>query len=269
MYQLLTDKQKKYIYLAVLFSFVFLALFLFGKTLTVFKEYKYVGRGSYPSNVISVNGTADVYAVADVASFTYSVVETGKTAKEAQDKAAKKSADILAAIRALGVPEKDIKTTSYNLYPKYEWTNYSCVAGSYCPPGKNQLVGYELSESVEVKVRTETKIDAGEVLAKVGSLGAGNVSGLSLTVDDIEAFKTEARAQAILDAKEKAKVLAEALGVELKEITSFYDNTPSPYYGMGGDMMEAKAVSMSATPEIVRGENKVTAQVTITYEIDN
>lgn len=268
MYQLLTDKQKKYIYLAVLFSFVFLALFLLGKTLSVFKEYSYIGRGVYPSNVISVNGTADVYAVADVASFTYSVVETGKTAKEAQDKAAKKSADILAAIRALGVPEKDIKTTGYNLYPKYEWVEVMCVTVP-CRGGSNKLVGYELSESVEVKVRTETKIDAGEVLAKVGSLGASNVSGLSLTVDDIESFKTQARAQAILDAKEKAKVLAEALGVELKEITSFYDNTPSPYYGMGGDMMEAKAMPMSATPEIVRGENKVTAQVTITYEIDN
>jgi uncharacterized protein YggE len=42
--------------------------------------------------------------------------------------------------------------------------------------------------------------------------------------------------------------------------------TPYYGYGMGGDMM-AKEMSEQATPSIPSGENTVTSNVTITYQV--
>jgi len=88
-------------------------------------------------------------------------------------------------------------------------------------------------------------------------------------VEDESAIQTEARDEAIADAKEKAKALAKELGVSLVRIVSFTEsNGGYPYplydkaYGMGG------AVAQSApAPEISTGENKYTSNVTIVYEI--
>jgi len=118
-----------------------------------------------------------------------------------------------------------------------------------------------------VKVRSTE--DAGKALALVGENGATNISNITFTVDDPDKILDEARAEAIQDAKEKAGSLAKALGVRLVRVVSFYDNTgggPMPYYGeaMGGDMMK---VSSAPAPTIPTGENKVTVNVMVVYEI--
>jgi uncharacterized protein YggE len=264
----LNDVQKKRLYNAVLVVVVLLGVFLAVKSLNALKEASYIGKGVYPSNVISVTGTGEVLTVPDIASFSFSVVEQGKTVKEAQDKATKKINSIIDAVKGMDVAEKDIKTIGYNSYPKYEYTNSYCTNG-YCPPSRENLVGYEVSQSIEVKVRkTDT---AGDVLTAVGGLGAGNISGLNFVVDDLEKAKAEARDLAVADAKEKAKVLAKSLGIKLDSIVNFYESGDYPpiIYGMGGEM-KAQSVSMDAAnfaPQVPTGENKIISNVTITYEV--
>ncbi|HRH26790.1 MAG TPA: SIMPL domain-containing protein [Parcubacteria group bacterium] len=261
---------KKRLFNAVLAMFVLLAVFLGIKALSSLKELSYIGKGVYPSNVISVNGTGEVLAVPDVASFSFSVVEEGKTVKDAQDKATKKINSILEAVEALGVDKKDIKTTSYNSYPKYEYTQGACSM-NYCPPGKQVLTGYEVNQSVTVKVRDTEK--AGEALTKVGELGAGNISGLDFVVDDLEKVKAEAREKAVADAKAKAKILSKTLGVRLDTIVNFYENGDGAYPIMYRSEMSADAKVMnmagsaSVAPSLPTGENKIVSNVTITYEV--
>ncbi len=269
MYQSLSDVQKKRLFSSVLTVIILLAVFLGVKSLNALKETSYIGKGVYPSNIVSVNGTGEVYTVPDVASFSFSVIEEGKTVKEAQDKASTKINSIIDAVKALDVDDKDIKTTGYNSYPKYEYTGGYCTNG-YCPPSKQTLTGYEVTQSITVKVRkTDT---AGDVLTKVGGLGAQNISGLDFVVDDMDKARDEARAKAIANAKAKAKVLANTLGVKLDTIVSFYesgDYQPPIMYGMGGMELKAQAMDASANvaPQLPTGENKVVSNVTITYEI--
>jgi uncharacterized protein YggE len=266
MNQIFNETQKKYFINLVLVVTLFLALFLGMKAVNAMKEFGYIGKGVYPTNVITVNGTAEVTAIPDVASFSFSVVETAKTVKEAQDKATKKMNSALDAIKAMGVEEKDIKTESYNSYPKYDYVYADACATGYCP-GKNVLTGYEVSQTISVKVR---KVDtAGDILTKVGGLNVSNISGLSFVVDDMDKIKAEARDKAIADAKDKIKALSKSLGVKFVRITGYYDSSDQPmYYGAGG--MEAKsAVSpmMDVAPQLPKGENKYTANVSITYEV--
>lgn len=272
MYQNLSDVQKKRLFNSVYAVLILLAVFLGVKALNALREGSYIGRGEYPANVISVNGTGEVLAVPDVASFSFSVLEEGKTMKEAQDKATAKINSMISAVKALGVEEKDIKTSGYNSYPKYDYKQTQVCSMGYCPPGKQVLAGYEVNQTVTVKVRkTDT---AGDVLTKVGDLGASNISGLDFIVDDIETIKAEAREKAVSDAKAKAKVLAKTLGVRLDTVVNFYENGDGGYPIMYREaamdskvMMEGAAVAPQASPVLPTGENKVVSNVTITYEI--
>src|SRR3989344_1749312 len=259
--------QKKRFFNGLLAVVVLLAVFLGVKAISGIKEYSYIGDGVYPSNTITVSGTGEVFAIPDTGEFSFSVVESGTTVKDAQGKATKKMNAILDAVKAMGIEDKDVKTTGYNSYPKYEYRTTGVCSQGYCPPGKSVLVGYEVSQTVIVKVRNTDQ--AGEALTKVGSLGATNISGLDFVTDDIDKVRAEARDEAIADAKAKAETLAKALAVKLVKIVRFYENGSNPapiYYGMGS---AEKSISVDAqiVPRLPVGENEIVSSVSITYEI--
>lgn len=252
---------------AGMFALTMLGLFLLVLTISSLKQYHYIGSGVAASNTITVSGDGEVFAVPDTATFSVTVQEEAKEAKAAQDMATKKGNDIKAYLKSQGIDEKDIQTTDYSLYPQYDYTNGVCTQG-YCQPGKQTLRGFQVSETLTVKVRDTQK--AGELLAGVGSKGASSVSGLNFTIDDQDALDAEARDKAIAKAKEKADALADALGVNIVRVVGFSENggdgrmylAKTMEYGMGG--ADASAVP---APQIAVGQNKISSNVTITYEI--
>lgn len=243
---------------------VLLAVFLAVLSIKEIKSVYYVGKNTNISNIISVNGKGEAYAIPDIAVFSFGVTETAKTVAEAQSKSADKTNRILSSIKSQGVADKDIKTISYSINPHYEYINGICNEFR-CPPGESKLSGYDVSQTIEVKVRDIEK--AGAILSAIGSIGVQNVSGLSFSVDDIEFVRAKARAEAIENAKNKVKEIAKDLGVRIVGVTSFYDNSDQPGpVAYGGFMDKAMAVS-SIVPEVPVGEQKVIVNVNISYEI--
>jgi uncharacterized protein YggE len=247
-----------------------LLLWLGAKFITEVKGFSYVGRDVPAMNVITVSGLGEVYAKADIASVSFSVSEEKKTVGEAQSIVTEKMDKALEAVKALGVEEKDIKTAGYNVYPQYEWIQATPCTQWSCPPGKNELKGYQVSQTIVVKVRDTDKL--GTLLEGLGSAGITTINGPEFTIDDEDVLKAEAREIAIKEAKEKAEKLADDLGVRLVRISSFYENSdpgyPMPFYGMGGDMaMSARAEAVKSVPSVPVGENKIVSSVSITYEI--
>ncbi|TSC87051.1 MAG: hypothetical protein G01um10148_156 [Parcubacteria group bacterium Gr01-1014_8] len=245
-----------------------LALFLLVMTVSQLKEFRYIGSGVTATNTISVSGMGEVFAIPDTATFTVSVHEEAETVTFAQEEAAKKINAIKAYLLEAGVEEKDIKTVSYNVNPKYEWETVACREG-YCPGGKQTLIGFEVYQSYSVKVKDTKK--AGELLSGVGGKGASDVSGLSFTIEDEDTLKAEARKQAIQEAQVKADALASQLGVKIARVVGFYEDSggyPPPYaYGMGGDAAMSRVESAKVAPELPVGENKIVSNVNVTYEI--
>ena len=254
---------------AATIALTMLAIWGSANAVKTFKEFKFVGSGTTATNVISVSGEGDVFAVPDLATFSVTVTEEAKEVKDAQKVATKKINDIIAYLKKEGIEEKDIKTTSYNVYPKYEWIEAYCAPGARCPGGKQEMTGFEVSQSLEVKVRDTEK--AGDILSGVGSLGANNVSGLNFTIDEEDKLKAEARAKAITDAEDKADELASQLGVSIVRIVGFSeDGDYQPYYAKREMLMSADSGGMGGAtpaPELPMGENKIVSNVTITYEI--
>lgn len=215
---------------------------------------------------ISVSGEGEVTAIPDIGEFSFSVESDGKTASLAQTDSATKINAILAYLKDKGVEDKDIKTQSYNLYPKYRYEQKHCLMGSYCP-GEQVADGFTVSQSISVKVRVVDT--AGELISGVGELGATNLSGLSFTIDDPAKLKDEARNKGIAEAKAKAEVLAEQLGVRLGKVIGYSEdgvNTPREYYSVMSDMAKMEGGSAVA-PQMPRGDNKIVSQVTLTYQI--
>lgn len=250
------------------FSLVLLSVFLLVQVLQGLKKLNYIGKEIYPQRTIMVSGEGEAFAVPDVASFSFSVVETGKTVEEAQNKANTKIDKAMAALKDAGIEEKDIKTSNYSFYPKYEWEQVMCAQaiGIPCPPGRNVLKGYEVNQTITVKVRETEK--AGDLVTQIGKVGASNVSGVEFTVDDRDKYVAQAREAAIKKAKENAKKLEDQLDINLGGMLYFNENGNYPVYydkavGMGGT--ESSVAPRAAT--LPAGESKITSNVTLTFEI--
>lgn len=240
---------------------VVLILFTVAKTIAELKTISFMGRTTPATNVITVSGKGEVLATPDIATFSFGVTEEASTVEIAQKNATDKMNTILDYVKKSGVDEKDIKTTSYNIYPRYDYLS----SGMY--GGKQVLAAYVVSQTIEVKVRKLT--DSGKLLSGVGEFGATNVSGLTFTQDNQDALVREARDKAIADARDQAKVLAKSLGVSLGDITSFYEsgNNPGPIYYAKSAAMGMGGGDTAPTPQVPTGENKIVSNVTITYEI--
>ena len=245
-----------------------LALFLLILSISHLKEFRFIGSGVAATNTITVSGSGEVFAVPDTGAFNVTIRENAKEVADAQENATKKTNTIIDYLKGAGVDEKDIKTVDYSINPKYEWTQGVCTSAGYCPPGKQVLDGFEVSQTITVKVRDTKK--AGDLLSGVGTRGASEVSGLSFTTDDDDKLKSDAREKAIADAKGKAEELAQQLGVKLVRVVGFYeDSGPMPYYsayGKGGIAMDAMP-ERASSPSLPVGENKLTSNVNVTYEI--
>lgn len=247
---------------------IVLGLFLAFEALVAFKEW----RQDFPaSSTISVNGEGEVVTIPDIATFSFSVSTDAKNVSDAQKNSKTKIDAILEDLKKQGIEDKDIKTIEYSVWPKYSYETVDCLPNRICPPGRQITDGYTVTQSIQVKIRKTE--EAGEALAIAGAKGATNISGLNFTTDDPDKAMTEAKAKAIDDANEKAEALAKNLGVRIVKVVGFYDNAPQPYAGYGGVFnsrdaaMTKSSVGPEMAPSLPQGENKVIANVSVTYEI--
>ncbi|MDP3725630.1 MAG: SIMPL domain-containing protein [bacterium] len=257
------------------FFWSFVALLVSGSLLLLMqffnevKSFRFLGQGVEFRNTISVSGEGEVTVVPDTAEFSFAVVKEAKTVAEAQGMVTELMNPILAALKDFNIPEKNIKTLNYSLTPLYEFIDKrdAVALRSGVPTGERVLVGYEVSHFVEVKIKDIDGV--GVVLANIGSLGATNISSINFTIEDEDVPQRDARKKAIKDAEEKARMLADDLGVRIIKIVNYSEGGGPIYYSRSMALSEGFGGDKGAeSPEIPIGENKVTSYVTITYAIE-
>lgn len=243
-----------------------LALFLLVKT---FDAISLFGQGQNPQiNTITVSGTGKSSATPDIAKISFTVQQSAADVKSAQEATTKQANAAIAAMKDLGVADKDVTTSDYNVSPQYANSVSPCPPGVYCTQAvqvSNKITGYQVSESVEVTVRDVSK--AGDVVAKLGSLGVQNVSGPNFTFDDNNGVMNDARANAIKNAHDKAAELAKELGVSLSEVVSYTDQGGYPYPMYDKAVSAQSSAGAAAMPNLPVGEQQQTVTVQVTYRI--
>lgn len=227
--------------------------------------------GAYRS--FAVSGEGKVVAIPDVAQFSFSVLtQGGKDLGALQTENTVKVNRAIGVLKGAGVADEDIKTEQYSVEPRYKY--FDCRPDFYasevksCPPP--EIVGYTVNQTVGVKARDFSKV--GELLTQVVVSGANSVSQLNFTMDDPTELQNQARAEAIAQAKSKAKSIARAGRFDVGRLLSIDESGPMPYYysklsyGMGGDM---EAAAMAPAPSIQPGSQEIVVNVTLRYEIED
>lgn len=255
--------------MATLAVLVLLGVFLAVEVAGNVMNWRYIGAGVTATNTINVSGYGEAFGAPDIATFDFTVSSEKSTVALAQADATAKINAVTAYLKKSGVDDKDIRTSDYSINPEYDYTTVACVAGVPCTGGKQTLRGYQVSQTTTVKARDTSK--AGDLLTGVGQNGATQVSSLAFTFDDPNKLQNDARSSAITDAKQKADLLASQLGVSLVRVVSYSDsgNYPQPYYAKDMAYSTGAGVANEAAtpPSISIGQNKVTSNVNITYEI--
>jgi uncharacterized protein len=228
------------------------------------KEGEYIGQEIETKNTISVSESSEVYAKPDLALANFSVKNEAATVAEAMKENAEKMNTVIAFIKEEGVEAKDLKTTNFNIYPRYEYRDVEVEIYPYNGE-RRVLVGYEITQTLSVKIRDMEKI--GDIVQGATNKGANQVNNLQFTIEDRDEFEKQARNEAIEKAKNKAKELASELGVDLVRITNFSESNGAVYRDYDY-YAKTEAVGMSGeVPQIETGENKIEVGVSITYEI--
>jgi uncharacterized protein YggE len=261
-----TEKNKNILYLL---GSVALGMLALGGLVFALREVRYMVMQPLNTTYIDVAGTGEIQTVPDIAEVTYTLRAESSKVTDAQAQIKTKAQGAVDVLKALQIEEKDIKTISYNSQPKYEYKQSTCTA-SYCPPSNPVVTGYEVTQTVQVKVRTVDQV--GTVLEKLGALAINELSGPNFTVDDIEKSKSEARAKAIKDAQDKAKILTKQLGVHIIRISGYSDGSdtngyPEPMYSAKAMSADSVGVAGDSSNGIMQGQNTITSKVTITYEV--
>lgn len=247
-------------------AIIFIALFLygtFGASLPLYINQTTTNK----NDLFTVTGTGEVTAKPDIAEVSFGVATTGSSVVEVQNQSNEAINKVIAAVKALGISDKDIKTTNYNINPQYgrEGDSKLMMMPEPIPPTPDQdITGYNMNVNVLVKVRDLNKVN--QVVDTATTNGANQIGGVSFTVDNPEKYQKEARELAVADAKRQANELANAAGIQLGKIVGIYENPM--FYGRGDMMMSAKAepATGGAPTQIEPGSGTISTQMTLNYE---
>lgn len=207
-----------------------------------------------PPRTISVSGEGKVAVAPDSASFTVGVEHTAKTVGAATAEVTARMKAVLDAVARAGVPAKDVRTVRYDVSIDRPWKD-----------GKQQPVaGYRVSTAADVKVRELPKL--GAILEAVTAAGSNQLQSLRMERLDPKPQQLEALAQAYAAAREKARAIAIAAGVDLGEFVAVTEQGVS-HRPMMAPMM-ARSMSADAAPvPVAEGELEYVARVEAVFGV--
>lgn len=202
------------------------------------------------TDTFTATGEGKATAIPDIAVISVGVTAQGSTVKQVQEALNTKINAVTAAVKKIGVSDKDMQTTNYNISPNYDYQI-----------SMQRITGYQANTNLTIKVRDLDR--ANDVIDSSTAAGANQVGGVSFDVSDKTKAESEAREKAVTEAKEKAAQAAKIAGFSLGRIINYTEN-------FGGSMpmpMYAKADMARESTQIEPGSSEITVTVSLSYEI--
>jgi uncharacterized protein len=204
-----------------------------------------VATSAFNPGVIT-NGDAIVSKTPDLAFVSAGIESMQPTATAAQRDLADKAAKLIARVKALGVPDKDLNTTGYSVSP------------NYVEPYPT-LNGYRASEQLQLKWHDVSTV--GKVLDAMVQEGGATQVGVGFGLADPKAAQAEARSLAIGDARSRGQAMATAAGVKLGSVLRISDLSSS---GVTPSYKDFAPAAGSATTQVPVGQ----LDIQVTVEVD-
>lgn len=160
----------------------------------------------YDETLLSVSATGEADTTPDEARFEAGVNNWASTAESAAEQTREEIETIVAALRELGIEDKDIQTRTVNVQ-RIDWGD--------------RRGQFQASNVVNVRVRDIDK--AGPAVTAVTSVGANIVSGPELRISDAEGAANTAYSNAYAAALARAEAYAGAAGMEVSRVLTIRD----------------------------------------------
>jgi hypothetical protein len=203
------------------------------------------------THTLVATGTATIDVVPDCADVMMTLSVEDRRPKLAVAELRKKQAELMAALKAAGVREEDIRTSHLNLSPVYD------------PQTWTKIRGY--AASITVTATTKDFDLIGDIVEQAAGAGVTSMN-TGFRVGDIASLKRKVREMALQAAKENAHQMAKTLDVALVRVTGVSE-TPTGQFWYGGYLPNAEArtpnVDMAIRPET----QPISLTVTVTYQL--
>ena len=199
---------------------------------------------------IAVTGTGHVMARPDTGTIDVGAQARAPQLADASARVDQTMRNVLARIKALGVPDEDIRTTVYQIDP---------LAEQRAPGDEGaRIVGYRVTNVAQVRARDVARF--GPIADAAVGAGANIVRNIQLTIEDPSRFEAQARALAMRDAAARAGQVAAAAGVKLGKLLSVRESAPMRPMG--------RMVMQAAPGPIEAGQMDVSVTVDARYAIE-
>lgn len=217
----------------------------------------YIYQQQKSESTVTANGNSQMSVMPDEVS-VYLMIETRNlSAETAKNDNAVISEKVMAALKGLGIADKDIETQNFNINPEIDWTS-----------GTQKITGYIVQNSLIVKTKdfslvgkiVDSSVDAGSLV---------NSINFELSNEKSNQYKTLAIANATQDARIKAEAIAAGLGKTVGRLISVsasdYNYYPYPIYARAeaGGMADAKVAATQIQPKNI----DVSASASVVYQI--
>ena len=205
---------------------------------------------------VSVSGHGSVNVPPDTASVSIGVDVIKPTLGEAQEQATTQATAIIEALQAAGIAEEDIQTDFFSVNILRDYSENA---------DPTLITGFEIVNQLRVTVRDTEQL--GELLDAAVNAGANSIYGVTFYVDDQTEASSDARVEAVENARTKAEELAAAAGMTLGPVVAISEGTSpliSPVYDMG--QRAGGGMAQAAVP-VEPGSTTVAVDVVMTFEL--
>jgi hypothetical protein len=202
---------------------------------------------------LDLNVTGEVTRVPDLAIISAGVVSRSATATGALQDNSRRMDRVIAALKAAGIADRDIQTSSISLNPEYRYPQDQAP----------QLTGYTASNQVTIRFRDIR--NSGRILDALVAQGANQINGPNMTIEHPEAALDEARAKAVAAGRARADLYARSLGMRVVRVVSVseggaYAPPPAPPVPM-------MAAAERSYTKIEPGEQKLQVTLAMVFEL--
>ena len=211
--------------------------------------------GTSPRRTLTVRGRGTASADPDLVVLSFGVAGRDPSYSASVEELNGRVEALREDIEAAGVERDRLKTTGFDVRDDRRYDRDT---------GKHVFLGYEASHRLRLELPFDRDL-LNSVLARAAASASEAAVTVSFEVSDVESLRRGAMRAAVADAREGARVLAEASGATLGEILSIdYSYVEirarrlSYEFANTGAMYEASAPAPDVEPEALDAEEGVT-----------
>lgn len=210
-----------------------------------------------PERTIVMVGQGQVKAMPDTATISGGVVTRSRRAADALRDNNEAMAKAIAALKAIGLLEKQITTASVRFEPQYAIDRN----GNIDP--ERRITGYTVTNQIIVEL-TDKIERAGQVFDTLIQNGANDAASVNFRIKDLESVENQARAEAAKNALAHARVFANALGAELGPIKAVHEGDSITAEDIGRLPDRNLSEALQRVPGVVVGARIEASEQTVT-----